>query len=132
MQSVVHVCHAPWSTIWKSVTLSACRSRGASSPSHFAVVVRSLRVTGAAVGAEVARARRVTLYNVVTEARQVGVRVEASADVRLDRVRTTGGRVGVSFGAADDGSCPAGLALRSPGAVLVRSTFERATVGVAA
>jgi hypothetical protein len=94
-------------------------------------VVRNLRVTGAATGVAVA-ARDVTLYQVVTEARGVGVRVEASPGVRLDRVRTTGGRVGVSFGAADDGSCAAGLTLRSPGAVVVASTFERAAVGLAA
>lgn len=94
-------------------------------------VVRNLRVTGAATGVAVAAAD-VTLYQVVTEARGVGVRVEAAPGVRLDRVRTTGGRVGVSFGASDDGACPAGASVRSPGAVVVGSTFERAGVGLAA
>ena len=93
--------------------------------------VRNLRITGADTGVEVAAAD-VTLYQVVTEARAMGVRVAAAAGVRLDRVHTLGGRVGVSFGAADDGSCPAGATLRSPGAVVLGSTFEGADVGLAA
>lgn len=96
------------------------------------VNVRSLRVTGADVGVAVVGASDVTLYALTVEARAVGVSIERSANARLDRVRTVGGRVGVSFGARDDGACDAGLALRSPGAVVLRSTIEGARTGLAA
>jgi hypothetical protein len=94
-------------------------------------VLRNLRVTGATTGVVVA-ASDVTLYQVVTEARGVGIQVEAAPGLRLDHVRTTGGRVGVSFGASADGSCPTDTVMRSPGAVVLGSTFERALVGLAA
>lgn len=96
------------------------------------VNVRSLRVTGADVGFAVVGAHDVTLYAVTAEARAVGVSVERSPHTRLDRVRTIGGRVGVSFGARDDGACDAALPMRSPGAVVLRSTIEGARTGLAA
>lgn len=93
--------------------------------------LRSLRVTGADTGVVVAAAE-VTLYNLIVEARGVGIRAEAAPGVRVDRVRVTGGHVGVSFGANPDGTCPATSVTRSPGAVVVGSTITRADTGLAA
>ncbi len=96
------------------------------------VGARRLRVTGADVGVVVSNAHDVTLYDVTVEARATGFSIERSPRLCLERVRSTGGRVGLSFGASAEGACPDHTSMQSPGAVVVRSTFERATTGIAA
>ncbi|MFO0644880.1 MAG: hypothetical protein U0326_01500 [Polyangiales bacterium] len=95
-------------------------------------VARHLRVTGADVGVELVGARDATLYDITAEARAKGFSVERSPNARFERVHASGGRVGLSFGASANGSCDANTTMQSPGAVVLRSTFERATTGIAA
>jgi hypothetical protein len=91
-----------------------------------------LHVVGADVGIEVAGKARVTLFHNWIEVTETGVRAENADGLRLARTTIRGGRVGVSFGAEADGSCPAGASMANPGAVINGCHIEGARVGVAA
>lgn len=96
------------------------------------VLVRNVHVQEGGVGLRVTRARGATLFADVVNDARVGVRVEASSNLRVVRASLSRNRVGVSMGADDAGRCAAPSGIASPGVVIVRSGIMGGGVGVAA
>jgi hypothetical protein len=95
-------------------------------------LLRTVRVSGAEVGVEVAAAK-VTVLDPRIEGTGIGISAAAAPEVRVVRGEITGGRIGVALGApGTDGRCADGAPLRQPGAVIRGLTVTGAGVGIAA
>ena len=94
--------------------------------------LRRLSVSGGEIGVEVKGAAQVTLMAVSVKGAQVGISADGAESLRVVRSSTEGGQVGLSYGAKKGGQCAPGAKMRSPGAVISRSSFTGAKVGVAA
>ncbi len=96
------------------------------------VLVRNVSVQEGGVGFRVTHARGATLFADVVNDARVGVRVEASSNLRVVRASLSRNRVGVSMGADEAGRCAAPSGIASAGVVIVRSEIAGGGVGVAA
>ena len=95
------------------------------------VLVKNLHTEEGAVGVDVYSAPRFTLFHAWIQGAATGVRVAASAGVRITRSVVSGKACGISFGASD-GTCRNGLAVQSPGAVIANTRVQGSDVGIAA
>lgn len=95
-------------------------------------LVKNLHVEGGAEGIDVAGAPGATLFHDWIDGPSVGVRVARADGLRIERSFVRAKALGVSFGANDDGACPPGARVESPGAVVTRTRIEGAAIGLAA
>ncbi len=96
------------------------------------IVVRNVQTQEGGTAFRLLRAHDVTLYDDTAVDARIGLRVEASEGVRVQRGHFTRDRVGISFGASDAGACAGPAELASRGVVVLRSQFLGGGVGVAA
>ena len=96
------------------------------------VLVKNLHIEGPDVGVVVDKAKEVTLFHNTIGAVAAGVQANGTDGLRITRSIIRKSKVGVSFGAAADGTCPRGAKMANPGAVVTGTHIEETQVGVAA